>query len=444
MTQKGDFHHGLLGMILTLAVAGCAQQKASADSEASPIGVALPFTGDSASIGQNLERALQLAIEDVNRASSKDARKLRLEIRDSNSGSQRGLDALLDLLYQEQVEYLIGPEENQLATEIVPDIKGLGVLNVFPGYASPPVQRVGFHDGAWLRLPPTTVAFGCGIAQLARSLKTSTANIVVTQDDFNQAVSSDFASEFVFDGGRLLPSFTVKDGESSYVKTAMKAASAGADRTLLFAEPKTASRMVTESAVAGRQQGWLLGPMLNTPGFLGNVPSGVLKGSWGVSPTLSLSSECEQVEDEYGGPVKCSHENADAFADHFASRWDGERPFPAAHFYYDAVVLLAMGLEYARGKGFSSPTASELQSFIVKLSQASERGAWNDLEASFSKLSQGVAVTYVGAAAIYEFDQYGAATHVLFDSWTIDHFNYESGDTLRSQCAQIPRTTTPQ
>jgi ABC-type branched-subunit amino acid transport system substrate-binding protein len=424
-----------LGLVIA-AAAGCVSGNTSGDSAALSIGAALPFTGESATIGQNLERAMLLAVDDVNRAVGAGARKLRLEIRDSNSGSERGLDALIDLLYQVKVRYLIGPEENHLATEIVPDIKGLDVLNVLPGYASPSIEHVGFHGGAWLRLPPTTLAFGCGLSQLAHTLETGMANIIVTQDDYNQAVSSEFAAEFIFDGGRLLPSVTVKSGAQSYVSSVMKAAGAVVDRTLLFTDPKTASKVVTESMVIGRTDGWLLGPMLNTPGFLHNMPSDALNGSWGVSPTQSLPDECEQVEESYSGPLHCVHDNADAFAAHFADRWEGELPFPAAYFYYDAVVLLAMGLAYADARGIVEPSAARLHALILELNQATEQGRWNDLEHTFAKLSQGIPLAYLGSATTYQFDQYGAATHILFDSWTVDSFSYVSGGTLRAQCTR--------
>src|SRR5262245_58722307 len=80
------------------------------------VGAALPFTGPEAASGRNLEQAMLLAIEDVNRAGGVSGRPLRLISRDSNSGSQRGFDDVLDLLYNEQVRYLIGPEETELST----------------------------------------------------------------------------------------------------------------------------------------------------------------------------------------------------------------------------------------------------------------------------------------------------------------------------------------
>src|SRR5690606_31613955 len=144
---------------------GCGAEEPEADRDAVVIGTALPFTGEEATIARNLEQAMLLAVEDVKK-SVVAAPRLRLEIRDSRSGASRGLDGLLELLYEEHVKYLIGPEENELADEIVPDIKGLDVFNLLPGYASPKIERVG-RKAAWLRLSPSHLGWGCGIAELA-------------------------------------------------------------------------------------------------------------------------------------------------------------------------------------------------------------------------------------------------------------------------------------
>src|SRR3954462_4925815 len=102
---------------LMSAIAACALLSGACgpadteDQDGIPVGVLLPFTGTEAALGRNLEQALLLAVKDVNDAGGVGGQKLRLVTRDSNSGSKRGLDQLLQLLYADKVHYLIGPEE---------------------------------------------------------------------------------------------------------------------------------------------------------------------------------------------------------------------------------------------------------------------------------------------------------------------------------------------
>lgn len=421
-----------IAFVAALGMVACGAESSEGDADAVVIGTALPFTGEEATIARNLEQAMLLAVEDVEK-SVVGAPRLRLEVRDSRSGANRGVDGLLELLYEEQVKYLIGPEENELADEIVPDIKGLDVFNVLPGYASPKIERVS-RSGAWLRLSPSHLGWGCGIAELAVHQGVGSSNAIIARDDFNQDVATDFLTEYNDLGGDVISSVTVQNGADSYAFTE-RALRSGAERTLLFVNPSTASTIVTEWAVGVREGNWLLGPTLHTPGFLQNVPRGSLDGAYAISPSLSLETECQEKNVKYHGPVECRRTNADAFRDHFRARWDGEEPFPAAYYYYDAVVLLAMGLEYAAARDTFDPKPRELHAMIVEMSTAATvRGRWSDLGTVFRTLSEGTPVGYVGAAAEYEFDAYGAAVHKLFDTWRVKDVDYVAEETLQVRC----------
>ena len=426
---------GSLGVVLSASLlASCGEDEVRDDGDAIVVGSILPFTGKDATIAQNLEQAMLLAVDDVNRAGGVGGRKLALRVRDSNSGSNRGLHGLLSLLYGDHLRYIVGPEEHDLANEIVPDLKGLDVLNVLPGYASPRIERVG-RNGAWLRLAPSPLALGCSFSELARRQHIDRANAVVVRDEFYQAVASEFLTEFNDVGGQLTTSATIAPGRSDYRQITDQTLGDGAQRTLLFADPTTASTIVTNWAVGPQPGGWILGPTLNTPGFLPNIPLKSLDGVFGISPTLSLKSECESLPVKYQGPIECGSENAKAFSQHFKERWDGDEPFPAAHFYYDAIVLIAMGLTYELAEGNANPTAYQVREAIRELSNEPEqRGGWDELDVVFATLVQGAPIALRGAAAEYEFDGYGAARHTVMDTWSVKGLDYVDEGKLQTRC----------
>lgn len=401
------------------------------------MGVVLPFTGKEAAIGRNLEQAILLAQEDVNRAGGIGGKSVRLISRDSNSGSERGFDDLLELLYVEKVAYLIGPEENDLATRILPDIKGLDVFNILPGYAAPAIERV-VNSGGWLRLAPSAAAIGCGMARQQFEAGVRSVNSVITTDDYNTSLAAEFNTQFAHLGGEVLPSVSVRSDLSSYVLAIDQVFSFGADRTLLLAYPAVGSAIVTEWEVAGRPGTWDFSPILRAEVFLLNTPFGALHGYSGLSPSSSLPSECEPQNPEQPSQLSCRRDNAERFAEHFSKRWDGDLPLPAAHFYYDAVVLLAMGLQYALAEDGSMPTAATLQRFIRDINEEqSEPASWLELPQALERLSGGAPVRYVGAAAEYSFDEYGAAQHVIFDTWKIDGRSFVDSGPLRASCPRI-------
>jgi neutral amino acid transport system substrate-binding protein len=417
------------------SLAGCGSDAPSIPEDAIVIGSLLPFTGQEAALGSNLEQAMLLAVEDVNAAGGVHGHPLALVSRDSNSGSSRGLDALLSLLYVDKVRYLIGPEEGDLANEIVPDVKALDVLNVLPGYTAPSVKRQS-TSGGWMRLAPGPGAIACGMAVRATQQGIQKANAIIAKDDYNQNLASQFTGQFGRLGGEVLPSVIIDSGKESYGAQITQAFSYGADRTLLIAFPATASTIVTEWGFAGGNGAWFLSPMLQADGFLLNVPFGALDDQTGLSPSLSLRGECVATDPDHPDVLTCLRDNADRFGDHFEARWRG-RPFPAAHFYYDAVVLIAMGLEYSLAHSEVMPSAQALQQTIRSLAMPDAAAArWSDLKLALDLLRGGSRTRYVGAAAEYDFDDYGAARYVVFDTWRVENQRFVDTGSLKADCPQ--------
>jgi neutral amino acid transport system substrate-binding protein len=410
----------LLVGLASLLSASCSPAAPDHPEDAVVIGALLPFSGSESAIGRNLEQAMLLAIEDLNAAGGIDGRPFDMRSRDSHSNSERGLNQLLELLYTDGVAYLVGPEENDLARSIAQDVKNLDVFHMMPGYAAPSVARSEVKGG-WMRLAPSAYDVGCALAIIAVREGIDTVNSLAARDDYNAGVSSEFTTNFAALGGRVLPSVMFTSGQQTYTSKIESAFDAHAGRTLLAAYPATASTIVTEWTVSGRPGDWFLGPALRTEVLLANIPTGSLDGYLGVSPSLSLRSECRSV-DEGGETVDCTTGNAAAFIGHFSRRWSGEAPLPAAHFYYDGVVLIAMGLVYAQAKSGTIPSSGhELQKIIRELSSPDhEAASWRELNEAMTKLRAGVPLRYVGAAAEYEFDRYGASRHDIMQKWTID------------------------
>jgi len=423
----------LASLVACLSGLGCSSSPAASSSvESIQVGAILPFTGKEAALGRNIEQAMLLAMEDVNDAGGVDGKPLQVVSRDSNSGSERGLNELLNLIYNDQVEYLVGPEETDLANAIVPDIKGLNITNILPGYAAPSVQRAS-ATGAWYRLAPAAFDIGCAFARHAEEEGVESANALSMADDYNATLASSFGQQYS-QQGRIFPSVTVQPGQSSYSGAIKRALDFKPERTVLNANPGTGAEVITEWAIGDGRGTWYLSPLLRSDAFLINVPYGSLDGLLGMSPSLSLQSECDARTGFDHGAIACKRTNATRFSAHFAARWDGTQPFPAAHLYYDAVVLLAMGMRYAIATTGSIPAAPELHKLILQLNDASNPPAyWYDLKAAFAALESGQR-RFVGSGAEYSFDRYGAAQHAIFDTWTVQAQSFVDTGSYYASC----------
>ncbi|WP_437591594.1 ABC transporter substrate-binding protein [Sorangium sp. So ce1000] len=420
--------------LASLLSASCSSTEPDHPENAVVIGALLPFSGSESAIGRNLEQAMLLAVEDVNAAGGLDGKPFDLVSRDSHSNPESGLDQLLSLIYKDEVRYLVGPEENDLARTIAIEVKKEDILHMMPGYAAPSVARRE-DEGGWIRLAPSPFAIGCALAKYIAREGVRTANSLAARDDYNASVSTEFTTHFAALDGRILPSVRFRSGQTTYTSKIESAFKSDAGRTLLAAYPAAASTIVTEWTVGGRPGTWLLGPALHTEVFLANIPQGTLDGSYGISPSLSLRSECRPL-DETGEALECRTYNADGFTHRFSHRWNGELPFPAAHFYYDGVVLIAMGLVYGQattGKVITS--GHELRQKILELNDPkNDVAVWWDLKKAMAKLREGIPLRYVGAAAEYEFDGYGASQNHIMQRWKIDGDRFVDLDPFDAQC----------
>ncbi|XXX79524.1 ABC transporter substrate-binding protein [Sorangium sp. So ce134] len=423
-----DVQAGLLVGLASLFSASCSPTAPDHPEETAPdrpenavvLGSLLPLSGSESAIGRNLDQAMSLAVEHVNAAGGIDGRPLDILSRDSRSSLVGGLEQLLELLYTDHVAYLVGPEENELARGIARDVEALDVFHMIPGHAEPSVARSEGRGGR-MRLAPSPSAFGCALAKIAVREDIETVNSFADRKDYHASISSEFTTSFAAFGGTVLPSVALTSGAPTYTTEIESALASGAGRTLLTTDFATAATIVTEWTDSGSPGTWLLGPALRADALLAKIPAGSLDGYLGVSPSLSLRSECQPV-DEAQATVDCTAGNAAAFIEQFSRRWNGEAPLPAAHFYYDGVILIAMGLVYAQATSGTIPASGhELQAIVHELNSPDhEAASWRDLKTAMTKLRAGIPLRYVGAAAEYEFDSYGASQHHFVQEWTID------------------------
>ena len=123
--------------LLPLLPTGCVLPSSHDHSAEIPIGALLPFTGDVAATGTNIERAQILAFENINQAGGVARKSLWLDARDTHSQTRRGLEMARELLAVPGLQALLGPEEEDLALSMVPLIKDAQVVQITGGVTSP-------------------------------------------------------------------------------------------------------------------------------------------------------------------------------------------------------------------------------------------------------------------------------------------------------------------
>lgn len=412
----------LTTLLLGLSMLSCDEAPSpQVDSDVIRIGAVLPFSGPRASTGIHLERALMMAVADVNRAGGVDGRMLHLVVKDSNSGSERGVETVKDMLH-DGVSYLIGPEEDNVALAAVREVKEHDVFHILPSFTSPSITDSG-RRGAWLQLAPSALTMGCALATKAIQDGIATTRTLAAGDDYHLELASVFSSALSSLGGRAFPTVSVAAGRSSYSREIERVSRYDADATLLFAYPGTAATVIREMSRADDIR-WYFSPMARDDALLWNVPKGVLEGAVGVSPSLTSNSECEDVSGQGGqggeGLLDCDGDAAERFARAYQERFQVDASLKAAHYYYDAVILLALQLQRAAVDGLTDPRPQELLSYFTRQSEDPERIAWDSLDEGLDMARAGEPIFYVGAGGEYQFNRRGQNVRAIVDTWVVD------------------------
>jgi neutral amino acid transport system substrate-binding protein len=371
---------------------------------------------------------------------------LALSVRDSNSGSDRGLEETRALLL-EDVSYLVGPEEDNLALDVRRDVKEADVMNILPSLTSPLISDSG-SSGAWLSLVPNARVMGCALATRARADGIQVMRSVHSRDDYHSELSRSFNSAFKTFGGRAQPAINVASDEFSYSRAISQLSRYNADATLMLTFPATAATIIKEMGRSGQRERWYFSPVLRDDALLWNLPEGTLEGAVGVSPSLSNNDDCDydpqSAEMSMGGGsgeelpmggasgeddtpdlifgIECKESAPARFSKYYEDRW-GDAPLETAHFYYDSVILLALGLRRANANGEEDPRPQELMKYLAEDVVDAEPVAWDSLEEAFDLSGKGDLVRYLGAAGEYEFSARGVNLRALVDTWVIDENN---------------------
>jgi ABC-type branched-subunit amino acid transport system substrate-binding protein len=375
-------------------LASCAPE-AKSDPDAVKIGLLLPYTGPSSATSTNFERAVLFARDQINESGVK-GRRVEVIAADTHSDAahaRRSVDALIAA----GVLVVIGPESAEIAAEIRPilDANQIVFLSPVVGGADDDVACT----TPWFRLAPSARALGEALAKQAWADQISSVACFHAEGTYDQALGSAFSSRFVSLGGDIAVDAVLHSDAQSYADTISETELARADALVVSATPRAAALLVNELRFLGQGMHWYLSPLLKTQLLLENVGPQALEGAIGVTPRIFDTSP--------------------DFPTAFAARWSNDQPLDGAFFYYDAMGLLAFGLERAQLVG-GQFRAAELRAAIAESTgNRGESGAWDQLGVSLQRLREGVDMNYSGLTGPILLDDCGGRRSGESSPWSV-------------------------
>lgn len=383
----------LTALIFPLA---CADTDDSATSH--KIGVLLPFTGQNSGVSASVERALIMASENINAIGGVADTPIELLARDSHSTIKGGRCAANSLIFFQQIEALMGPNDDDLALKVIPQLRQAQIAGLSGGTSAPALSFAD-DDGLWFQTSPNTLALASALAEKMIADGVGRASVIYESSEYGSGWANALIAKLTLLGAQSNGIFSVQAQQDSFSDILHQAFSHDVDAVVLIANASQASTIINEWASIGHPGQWYFGPRLNNPVFMENVGSNLLEGTVGVSPGLS--------------------ENAISFANAYQQRWEGERPLRSAYYYYDALVLWALAAQDLQMNA-SGYAASKVSSRLLNVSRPEGTVVeWDQMQQAFDLLGLGENINYEGASGPVDLNQRGDTADASVDIWSI-------------------------
>lgn len=394
----GKSPYWLAALSLLCFLGGCIEPPPVIPDNAIRIGALLPFNGEASASGPNIEQAMLLGVEQINAAGGVFGRPLALIVRDSSADVDTNLAQVTQLLDQERVSFVIGPENGEVARAMEPIIDARNAVLIAGGITAP-TFRASAGASHVFRIVPAPTASANAVARLMYEDGARTLTVVHVDDAYGRDYARFVGEQFINFGGTVLPAISHALSERDFAQVIAKLAQQPSDAVLLVSYPLSAAALVQDALASALSVPWYFGPSLRSTDFIRNTPPGSLNGRKGVS--LAVSADAE------------------AFATVFERRW-GERPLTESFFYFDALALAALSLQVILPKE-DPPSGDGLVSALqaVTATMAAPVAPWFDLEADLQQVSVSGRVRYRGVTGNILFDQNGQVSRGIISIFQI-------------------------
>lgn len=364
-----------LAAVGLLLATGCGADNDDADGNTVTVGLLLPFTGTDSATASNFERAVLFARDEVNRGGGLEGRKLRVISADTHSDPERAEQSARQLIDAGAV-VVIGPESTEVAEHLRPLMARTDTLLLSPLVGAGDDRDIDC-ESPWFRLAPSARVLGEALAKRMDADGLGRAAILSSDGAYDSALASAFHTRLTSLDGEVVYRGTLARGAQSYADDIEGALELDVDAILLSATPRSAALVINELGVLSKDRPQLyLSPLLKTEVLLQNVVPEVLDGAIGVTPRI--------------------YDVSRDFPEAFADRWQGDRPLEGAYFYYDAMSLVAFGLEKTLRDTGELEIGAIADALLDVADGPGESARWDELPLYLPRMSEGDEVYYTG------------------------------------------------
>ena len=368
------------------------------------IGDVLPFTGDLAAYGANLDRAVKLAVSLQNASLKRLHLSSKIKVRlvaseDGQSQATASVEAATKLVKSNHVNVIIGEMASSATIPMaqsvtIPD----HVVQISPTSSAPQLSSIADNGYLW-RVYPSDTLQGKVLAQAAVDAfgKDATLNVGARNDAFGTALKALFVDQYKALGGKVGVNISWNPDQANFASEA-------------------------QQLVAGNPAGWIIIDFPET--FQKFVPSLVRTGKWDATRTFMTEAlRNTTVLDAIGNPVIGLRGTAAsaaggpagaAFAAYWKAHVKGAKPYTG----FEGTAVDAANVAFLAAMRACSASPVKIKANLIPVSgPPGTKVTFLQLAKAIKLILAGKEVDYEGAFSPVDFDAKGDIGSAVFEIW---------------------------
>ncbi len=391
----------------SLMLPGCGTEESSSGGGGGTegeitIGALLPMSGDLADYGQNVQKGVNLAVQQINEAGGPLGKKLKVVFRDCQSEPTALRDGAEKLVNVDKVPAIIGP---MIRLDVATPVASANHVVLISPSNTPTWVTTLDDDDYTFRTTASDAIQGQVLGQQAWECGYKTAAILYINDPYGGGLAESTSEWFEKAGGKVLGTAAYDPGEVAYRMQLNELAKGDPDVLILIAYPESGVVIIREALSAGLFDQFMFPDGMQSTQIIEDVGGDFLEGMYGTGPgaaeSESYSIYLRDYEKEFNEkPATAYTENA-----------------------YDGVVAIALAIAAAGEEAFQADPGMAIRDNLrVVCNPPGEEvvAGVEGLKKAFELIASGEAVNYEGAAGSIDFDEYGdTVTPILI--WKIEN-----------------------
>jgi branched-chain amino acid transport system substrate-binding protein len=332
-----------ISVMLTVAVLlMCAGWPASAADEIA-VGAVTPLTGKLAVYGEGFQKAMLLALDEVNAAGGINGKSMKIVFEDNNSTSKGSVSAIQKLITVDKFPVIFGPAASSNFLAVCPIAQQNQTILIGAESAAASITKCGSYV---FRVFPSDLLQGKGVAELTASLKYKEVVLTYINNDWGVGLADVFKENFLKSGGKIIDEFAYDEGKTDYRSEILRIKRDAPKAVVNLTYIKEGATMLKQAYESKVEVQWLMGSAAKSPKLV-ELAGVAAEGVIGTYPTFS------QDTSQYL-----------AFKKGWEKKYPDQKTPIFGEYNYDMVKLTAKALKQAK-----SMSSSDIRSALMAASK---------------------------------------------------------------------------